>query len=111
MIVYVLFVHKKSLSKRKVCIIFIKNLKFKNPQKNIFSGFFWVGFFYCQPCLDGDGEERATGGGEDDLTVGVVGDRGKVQLTAQLEAGGGQGRQHGIGGAHRHRHLEGIASY
>ncbi len=34
--VYVLFVHKKSVSKRKVCIIFIKNLK----KKNIFSGFF-----------------------------------------------------------------------
>ncbi len=68
-------------------------------------GFFgWV--FYCQPCLDGDGEERASGGGEDDLTVGVVAHRGEVQLTAQLEAGGGQGRQHGTGGAHRHRDLE-----
>jgi hypothetical protein len=49
---------KKYVSKRKVCIIFIKNKKFqktqKKPQKNIFSGFFgwvflcgffWVGFF------------------------------------------------------------------
>ncbi len=33
MIVYVLFVHKKSVSKRKVCIILIKKLKI-----------FWVGF-------------------------------------------------------------------
>jgi hypothetical protein len=41
MIVYVLFVHKKSVLKRKVCIIFIKNLKFKKPKKNIFR----VGFF------------------------------------------------------------------
>ncbi len=45
MIVYVLFVHKKSVLKRKVCIIFIKNIK-----KNIFSGFFtflggFLGFF------------------------------------------------------------------
>jgi hypothetical protein len=50
MIAYVLFVHKKSVSERKVCIIFIKNKKLKkNPQKtknkNIFSGFFWVGLF------------------------------------------------------------------
>jgi uncharacterized membrane protein YfcA len=56
MIVYVLFVHKKSVSKRKVCIIFIKNKKFKkNPKKTflvVFLGgffgflgrFFWVGF-------------------------------------------------------------------
>ncbi len=52
MIVYVLLVHKKSVSKRKVCIILIKNNKFKKkPKKNIFSGFFrwffwvfWVGF-------------------------------------------------------------------
>jgi hypothetical protein len=55
MIVYVLFVHKKSVTKRKVCIIFIKNLKFKKPQKTIFSGFFQVGYFgrvfYWQPCL------------------------------------------------------------
>ncbi len=63
MIVYVLFVQKISVSRRKVCIIFIKSLKFKkkpkNPQKHIFSGFFrcfflvgyfeWV--FYCQPCM------------------------------------------------------------
>jgi hypothetical protein len=49
MIVYVLFVHKKSVSKRKVCIIFIKNKKVKKTPKDIFSGFlggfFWVGFF------------------------------------------------------------------
>jgi hypothetical protein len=55
MIVYVLFVHKKSVSKRKVCIIFIKYFKFIKPKKPIFSGFFQVGFFgrvfYCQPCL------------------------------------------------------------
>jgi hypothetical protein len=65
MIVYVLFVHKKSVSKRKVCIIFKKNFKNqkktkKKPKKNIFCGFlggffgfFWVGFFgwvfYCHP--------------------------------------------------------------
>ncbi len=49
MIVYYLFVHKKSVSKRKVCINFIKNLQFKKTKKkqkkNIFSGFFLVGFF------------------------------------------------------------------
>jgi hypothetical protein len=49
MIVYVLFVHKKSVSKRKVCIIFIKNLKFKKTQKKTFFVVFfrWVfwGFF------------------------------------------------------------------
>jgi uncharacterized membrane protein YfcA len=51
MIVYVLFVHKKSVSKRKVCIIFIKNSKFKKPPKTFLVGFlggffgvFWVGF-------------------------------------------------------------------
>ncbi len=49
MIVYVLFVHKKSVSKRKVCIIFIKKIKIKkNTNKPLFSGFFrWfflVGF-------------------------------------------------------------------
>ncbi len=33
MIVYVLFVHKKSVTKRKVCIIFIKNEKLKKNQK------------------------------------------------------------------------------
>jgi uncharacterized membrane protein YfcA len=55
MIVYVLFVHKKSVSKRKVCIIFIKNKKFKKTQKKpkktflvgflggFLGGFFWVG--------------------------------------------------------------------
>ncbi len=62
MIVYVLFVHKISVSKRKVCIIFIKNIKFKKTPKNQtktilvvflvgFFGFFgWV--FYCQPCIE-----------------------------------------------------------
>jgi hypothetical protein len=45
MIVYVLFVHKKSVSKRKVCISFIKNKKFKKNPKNPFLWFFWVGFF------------------------------------------------------------------
>jgi hypothetical protein len=52
MIVYVFFVHKKSVSKRKVCIIFIKiKNKPKKQKKNIFSKFFswglrlfWVGF-------------------------------------------------------------------
>jgi hypothetical protein len=34
MIVYYLFVHKKSVGKRKICIIFIKNKKFKKTQKN-----------------------------------------------------------------------------
>jgi hypothetical protein len=56
------FVHKKSVSTRKVCIIFIKKIKnlkkFKKPPKKHFlvgflGGFFWVGFFgwvfYCQP--------------------------------------------------------------
>jgi hypothetical protein len=54
MIVYVLFIHKKSVSKRKVCIIFIKNTK-KNKKKH-FSGFFKVvfwgflgGFFIANP--------------------------------------------------------------
>ncbi len=48
----------KSVSKRKVCIIFIKNLKIlKNPKKITFLVGFLVGFlggffgwvFYCQP--------------------------------------------------------------
>jgi hypothetical protein len=39
MIVYVLFVHKKSVPKRKVCIIFIKNKNFKNPKKTFLVGF------------------------------------------------------------------------
>ncbi len=50
MIVYVLFVHKKSVSKRKVCIVFIKNKKLKKPKKTFLVGFFrWVflgGFFW-----------------------------------------------------------------
>jgi hypothetical protein len=61
MIVYVLFVHKKSVLKRKVCIIFIKNLKFKKTQKKhfywVFLGGFFVFFgwvFYCQPCMKED---------------------------------------------------------
>ncbi len=64
MVVYYLFVHKKSLWKRKVCIIFIKNLKFKKTQKNQKKTFLvcfcrWVflgGFFNANP---GSG----TGGG------------------------------------------------
>jgi hypothetical protein len=43
---------KKSVSNRKVCIIFKKNKFKKKPKKPIFSGFFYVGFFgwvfYCQ---------------------------------------------------------------
>jgi hypothetical protein len=42
--VYVLFVHKKSVSNRKICIIFIKKIKnLKNQRKTkekLFSGFF-----------------------------------------------------------------------
>jgi hypothetical protein len=67
MIVYYLFVHKKSVSKRKVCIIFIKNLTFKKtqqkPKKKHFSGVFYVfflGFFgwvfwvgFLMPTLNG----------------------------------------------------------
>jgi hypothetical protein len=56
MIVYYLFAHKKSVLKRKVCIIFIKNLNKKKTKKNIFNGFFrwvfWVflgGFFNANP--------------------------------------------------------------
>ncbi len=49
MIVYYLFVHKKSVWKRKVYNIFIKNKKFKKTQKKPFLvGFFWwffLGFF------------------------------------------------------------------
>jgi hypothetical protein len=54
MIVYVLFVHKKSVSKRKVCRYYLKIKKSKktlkkkqknNNNKNIFR---WV--FYCQQC-------------------------------------------------------------
>jgi hypothetical protein len=51
MIVYVLFVYKKYVSKRKVCIIFIKDKKFKKTKKPkktflvvFLGGFFWVGF-------------------------------------------------------------------
>jgi hypothetical protein len=55
MIVYVLFVHKKSVSKRKVCIIFIKNLNLKNQKKTFLVGFFmwvfWVGFFIANPAF------------------------------------------------------------
>jgi hypothetical protein len=66
MIDYYLFVHKKSVWKRKVCIIFIKkNLKLKKkPKKLFFVGFFrwgflgffgWVllcGFFNANPAHD-----------------------------------------------------------
>ncbi len=69
MIVNVLFDHKKSISKRIVCIIFIKNLTFKKTQKKpqkkktflvgyfrwVFLGFFgWVflgGFFIANPAF------------------------------------------------------------
>jgi hypothetical protein len=48
----VLFVHKKSVSKRKVCIIFKKNKNLKKTQKIflvVFLGFFgWV-FFIANP--------------------------------------------------------------
>ncbi len=57
MIVYVLFVHKRSVSKRKVCIIFKKNLNLKKPKKTflvgcliVFLGGFFGWVFYCQPC-------------------------------------------------------------
>ncbi len=65
MIVYYLFVHKKSVWKRKVCIIFIKKKYLKKPKKTqkktflvgffrwVFLGFFgWVflgGFFNANP--------------------------------------------------------------
>jgi hypothetical protein len=44
MIVYVLFVHKISISKRKVCFIFIKIEEEKNIFKSMgfFRWFFWV---------------------------------------------------------------------
>jgi hypothetical protein len=45
MIVYVLFVHKQSVSNRKVCIIIIKNKKLKT-QKKTFCGLFEVVFFW-----------------------------------------------------------------
>jgi hypothetical protein len=48
MIFYYLFVHKKSVSKRKVCINFTKNLQFKKPKKTNKKKFEWVflgGFF------------------------------------------------------------------
>ncbi len=56
MIVYVLFVHEKSVSKRKGCIIFMKNKKLKKTPKNpflvgFFYMFFWVGFLL--PTLPG----------------------------------------------------------
>jgi hypothetical protein len=106
--------HKKSVSKRKVCIIFIKNKKFKKPQKPkkpIFSaffrclffgvflgGFFWVGFLL--PTL----HIKAAGGlpvallPEEDETArqrGVLSDRftkESVVLTAPAKpkAGGGE---------------------
>ncbi len=47
-LICVLFVHKKSVSKRKVCIIFIKNKKLKKKTKNSFSvgGWGWVRWFF-----------------------------------------------------------------
>jgi hypothetical protein len=66
MIVYVLFVNKKSAKKRKVCLFKKKNKNEKNQKKTFlvdflcgfFGGFlgffgwvFWVGF-HCQPCLE-----------------------------------------------------------
>jgi hypothetical protein len=49
----------KNLLKRKVCIIFIKNLKFRKTQKTFLVGFFgWV--FYCQPWEQEGGEYFAT---------------------------------------------------
>ncbi len=64
MIVYVLFVHKKSVSKIKVFIIFIKNEKFKKKTKKtkkkhfqwVFMGFLG-GFFIANPAQDDKGEE------------------------------------------------------
>ncbi len=46
-----LFIKIKNLFKEeKVCIIFIKNIKFKKTKKTFLVGFFgWV--FYCQPCF------------------------------------------------------------
>jgi len=53
--VYVLFVHKKSVSKRKKLYYFHKNNKFLVVFLGGFLGFFWLGFFgrvfYCQPWL------------------------------------------------------------
>jgi hypothetical protein len=57
MIAFVFYVHKKSVSKRKVGIIFIKNKKFKKTKKNTFLvgffrcffGFFLGGFFIANP--------------------------------------------------------------
>jgi hypothetical protein len=58
MIVYVLFVHKKSVSQRKVCIIFTKKIKIKKiPKKTFVVGFLGVffgflgGFFIANPGL------------------------------------------------------------
>jgi hypothetical protein len=65
MIVYVLFVHKKSVSKRKVCIMLIKNKKIKKTQKDILSGFFrWFflgfwGWFFLLPTLAPGGAQPA----------------------------------------------------
>ncbi len=69
MIVYYLFVHKKSVRKRKVCIIFIKNQKVKKKKKTqktpflvgffrwfLFVFFGWVflgGFFNANPASNG----------------------------------------------------------
>ncbi len=81
MIVYVLFVHKKSVSKRKVCIIFIKNLKLKKNSKKtkkpIFSGFFrWVFLVgFLLPTLPGGDAAAAVAGCGEPLqpAAGAVG--------------------------------------
>jgi hypothetical protein len=96
MIFYVLFVHRKSVSKRKVCIIFIKIKKnLKKQKKNIFSRFFrWVflggfflgGFFNCQPWKEEEEEED-----EDD------GDLSKYDLWGNEEEGGGGEDKNGKG--------------
>jgi hypothetical protein len=58
MTVYVLFVHYKSVSKRKVCIIFIKIINLEKPEKPPPKR--WV--FYWQPCLMELGHGRGGGG-------------------------------------------------
>ena len=39
------------VSRRKVCIIFVKNKKFEKNPKNPFLVVFFGWVFYCQPCL------------------------------------------------------------
>ncbi len=90
MIVYVLFVHKKSVSKRKVCIIFIKNLKFKKNPKKFFCGFFrWVfcfflvGFFWVGFLLS----TLATGRGAQQQQRGATAGDGGLQQRGQRHCG------------------------